>query len=149
MFPVALNILLLVAPLTHSGADDLARHAVRPAPRGVASTTMAVIIDRRDKWDRAYRWSHIALGVAGVLDVHSTMSAPADRGLREMNPLVRRPDGSFDPARGVPLKVGYHAGWYLAQRSLLPRRHRRAAAIMNFALAGFFTFVAARNYSLH
>ncbi len=98
---------------------------------GVASTRSG-----KKRW-----WASVAaLAAASVLDMHSSWSR------REINPMLRGPDGRFG-ARGVAVKssiLGASCGvqWLLLQRE--PRMGNTLAG-MNAGLAAWSATAAARN----
>lgn len=92
--------------------------------------------------DRQIYYSSVAsLTAAHVADVYSSW------GRLEVNPLLRSADGRFGTG-GAVVKSSLLAGNLTVQTLILRKwpKARRAAAILNFALAGTVGVVAARNH---
>ena len=85
--------------------------------------------------------SQAALVAASVADAHSSF------GGRELNPLLRGPEGEFG-ARGAAIK-GAAVAVLLVTEYLVSRKHPRARRVLNrlnWIMAGGTAAIAARNY---
>jgi hypothetical protein len=91
---------------------------------------------------KLWRWSVAALAAGSAADSWSSY------GHTELNPLLRGPQGRFS-ARAIGIKAAIAGGSVATQWLILRKRPEtaRAAALTNFAMAGIFTGVAARNRS--
>ena len=88
--------------------------------------------------DRLY-WGSVAFVVAG-----HTLDAVSSYGAYEGNPLMRSRDGRLG-LRGIAIGTGIVGAMLLAQR-LCGKRSRKAFVPVNFAVGGFRTGVAVRNF---
>ena len=88
-----------------------------------------------------YVVSVAALTAAHVADTHSSW------GREELHPLLRSADGRFG-VKGLAVKSSLVAGHLTVQTLILRKwpQARRAAAVLNFALAGIVGVIAVRNY---
>lgn len=80
----------------------------------------------------------------GALSAATSADYVSSIGKYEANPLMRGRDGRFSPVKGAIVKGGSAVALVYVERRM-STRSRRIAAIVNFALVGVFSAVAARN----
>lgn len=84
--------------------------------------------------------SVVGMGAATVVDAHSSWRKD------ELNPLLAGSAGKFG-MRGVAIKGALNSAWVVSQMMVLRKtRAHRTFAIVNFALAAFYTASAFHNY---
>lgn len=84
------------------------------------------------EWRATWRLSIATMAAAEALDVASSV------GGQELNGLLRRPDGTFSPARGIAIKGGVVSGLVIAELILAKRNPRlyKGLSMINFGITG-------------
>ena len=111
---------------------------------------MSLNLYSQDKLHTFYRISQISLATSSVADLYTTHRSLGVDGVYEKNFLARTSDGKYNPYIGIPLKVGFNSGIiYLQEREArVNRKSKKIFTIVNFAIAGFYSYLSVRNYQV-
>jgi len=120
----------------------LSATAVLLVANTILPAQMAGADKHKGRWHKLRKISEVVLIGSNIADAHSSW------GQIEANPLLADSQGRFG-VKGVVIKGAVVGGWIAIQRLLNRRgRHNKTFAIGNFAMAGVFGGVAAKNYKL-